>query len=453
MRFSPGLELPPDVWSGLLGFVTYFFEDCESVLRLPRLSSAHYACPELASSLAGVEGFRMTHVAPRLRTRALCMRAAKKYASHPEDMENGMKTLFESMPPEMLSDRGVVLAVLCVCPQLAQKLPGGWSDDRDMALAVVQSNEEGLLQFFPRFCQDREFVLAAVKRSGDNLEWAASFSTDREIVIAAVRESGSSLEWAPGLCNDRVVALEALNNCESAVRYVDPRLLRTRDFLVEAVKLNPYVLRTAGQWLDKDLALEAVRRFPRLGFRGLSPAMRAQADVWSVAVSQNPLALEFVPREHCARHVVASAVARDPRAWPLAPRWLRDRALALSVLSTEGLMLGHVVARPVWSDDEEAVCVAVAQNGLALEFASERLRDRRDVVKRAVRQNGLALAFASRRLRDDYCVVDVAVRQNFYALDFSNCSGDRERPGRARLPALPRARGAPWKVVSEWDEL
>jgi hypothetical protein len=41
---------------------------------------------------------------------------------------------------------------------------------------------------------------------------------------------------------------------------------------------------------------------------------------------------------------------------------------------------------------------AVQENGLALEFASERLKDDRDIVLEAVRDNGYAFVFASERL-------------------------------------------------------
>ena len=47
------------------------------------------------------------------------------------------------------------------------------------------------------------------------------------------------------------------------------------------------------------------------------------------------------------------------------------------------------------------VSIAVAQNGYALQYASVRLRDDRDIVMTAVRRTGDALKFASVRLQDD----------------------------------------------------
>jgi len=56
---------------------------------------------------------------------------------------------------------------------------------------------------------------------------------------------------------------------------------------------------------------------------------------------------------------------------------------------------------------------------LALEHASDALRNDRQLVLEAVRQNGLALEYASDALRNDREVVDGAVRQNGTALAYA----------------------------------
>jgi hypothetical protein len=64
------------------------------------------------------------------------------------------------------------------------------------------------------------------------------------------------------------------------------------------------------------------------------------------------------------------------------------------------------------------VLAVVQQDGTALEFASEALRGRREVVLTAVRQSGLALQFS--QLREEREVVLVAVRQNWRAIEFAS---------------------------------
>ncbi len=61
---------------------------------------------------------------------------------------------------------------------------------------------------------------------------------------------------------------------------------------------------------------------------------------------------------------------------------------------------------------------AVSQDGLMLQFASEKLRDNCEVVLTAVRQNGRALEFASERLKNDFTIVNSAIKQNEWSRFF-----------------------------------
>lgn len=73
---------------------------------------------------------------------------------------------------------------------------------------------------------------------------------------------------------------------------------------------------------------------------------------------------------------------------------------------------------PEAQDDDELVCIAVKKNGLALQFASDRLRNDKETVMIAVKKNGLALQFASEGLRNDKEAVMTAVNKEGGALRF-----------------------------------
>lgn len=60
------------------------------------------------------------------------------------------------------------------------------------------------------------------------------------------------------------------------------------------------------------------------------------------------------------------------------------------------------------------------QYGRALQFASEKLRNDKDVVLEAVKQDGRALRFASENLRNDKDVVLEAIKQDEWALQFAS---------------------------------
>lgn len=65
-------------------------------------------------------------------------------------------------------------------------------------------------------------------------------------------------------------------------------------------------------------------------------------------------------------------------------------------------------------DDKEEMLQAVAENGLALEHASPRLRNDRDVVRTAIRSWAPALQFASAQLRNDMSVVLIAIQAYYF---------------------------------------
>ena len=78
-------------------------------------------------------------------------------------------------------------------------------------------------------------------------------------------------------------------------------------------------------------------------------------------------------------------------------------------------------------DNEEVVLMAVRQKGRALQHASERLRDNEEVVREAIQKNAFALQHASEKLRDDKQIVLMAVRQRGGALW---CASERLRDDR-----------------------
>ena len=61
---------------------------------------------------------------------------------------------------------------------------------------------------------------------------------------------------------------------------------------------------------------------------------------------------------------------------------------------------------------------SVKNDGQTLYFASERLRDDKDVVSAAVSNKGIILKYASFRLRDDEEVAQLAISQNKEAVYF-----------------------------------
>jgi hypothetical protein len=93
-----------------------------------------------------------------------------------------------------------------------------------------------------------------------------------------------------------------------------------------------------------------------------------------------------------------------------------DRQFVKSVVQIDGMTLGGRMVPTNWRSEIEIVMLAVEQNGMALKFASEELRNDRSVVLAAVMMRGTALMYASEELKSDYYVVLDAVRNNKMAI-------------------------------------
>ena len=96
-------------------------------------------------------------------------------------------------------------------------------------------------------------------------------------------------------------------------------------------------------------------------------------------------------------------------------RLKKDKSIVLAAVAQNGLALEFAEEM---KKDKEVVLAAVSQNGLALKFASECLQGDKEVVQVAVAQNGMALEFTSIDLKRDYDIVESAIIGNYYAYDF-----------------------------------
>ena len=100
--------------------------------------------------------------------------------------------------------------------------------------------------------------------------------------------------------------------------------------------------------------------------------------------------------------------------------WLESNEFMLQTLTdnTDGRFLHY--ASEKLKDDREIVLAAVTKSGSALEFASTKLKDDKEIVLAAVTKIGSYLQYASNRLKDDKEIVLVAVAKNGQALRYAS---------------------------------
>lgn len=145
------------------------------------------------------------------------------------------------------------------------------------------------------------------------------------------------------------------------------------------------------------------------------------------------------------KEFVLTAVRNDGRALEYASEELRnDQEVVLEAVRRSGWVL--MFASKELQNDRKVVLAAVHQDGEALEYASEWLKGDSKIVLTAVRNHGRALQHASISMRDDQKVVLTAVCQDGLALMFAS---ERLRDDRKVVLAAVHQAGAALLYASE----
>ena len=173
---------------------------------------------------------------------------------------------------------------------------------------------------------------------------------------------------------------------------------------------------------DEHLVRLAVQSYPD-SLKYAAKNCRDSTKIGRIAISGDPQTYRLCgKRVQQVPELAEMAVVAVPDLMRFVPNCLRrNPRFITSCVRQRGVLLQHTRAQL----PRAAIIDAVSQDGRALKYvqdawvsAESKLQDDKDVVLAAVRLNGLALGFASRRLRSDREVVCTAVMQDQRALKF-----------------------------------
>jgi len=196
------------------------------------------------------------------------------------------------------------------------------------------------LKCYPRFADDKEVVLEAVKNEGRALELASdALRSDREIVLAAVATDGwtSALQYASDAVRaDRDIVLAALATHGDALQYASDALRADRDIVLAAVAKDGDALQYASDALraDREIVLAVVAEGGD-ALKYASDALRADREIIMAAIQRNaPGALKYAADElQRDFDIVAAAVEKDGFALHSArDEWKKDLSIVLRAL-------------------------------------------------------------------------------------------------------------------------
>ena len=293
---------------------------------------------------------------------------------------------------------------------------------------------EGSVDFFehldPEFRDDEDVVLKGLEEASAYLlrHASARLLGDPDFMIKAVRLNPYSVRYASGdLRQDHDFMIKVIGVDWQFFEYTSPHLFQTKAFLVAAVSTNGSVYTQLPVHLqsDTDVAMAALLT------NCDPPSMKRAPD--SIKANKAVM-LQAVRSVGCLEYVWSKLDG--------------DRDFTLQACTINGLCLRYTYSN--FRDDEEVVRAAVQQNGLCLRHASGRLQRDRAVVLQAVRRDGRAVEYAGHALRNDYEILEAV-----YMQDGSNWDNVRlrEQVGLADDPNLlaTAIRYAPRHTSIRWQ--
>lgn len=252
----------------------------------------------------------------------------------------------------------------------------------------------------PRW-SERSFVLDAVMRNDFALQRAApELWADREVVLAAVSRFGRALSYASAeLRADREVALAAARQDRQALYFVSPVLRADRDFMIQAVREDGFCLRYAGQKVivtgAADDALGCNGVYQLHGSHNERPKFKNTTNssilFFNMEFQQWMVNIDDIMDRWCYSH---KSVGETPASADWVHKERPEALLRVCVVEIKA--------------DREVVLEAVAQRGMALNYAAAELRSDHELALVAVRQNRLALQFVASHLWSDAAIVAAA---------------------------------------------
>ncbi|MCR4792549.1 MAG: DUF4116 domain-containing protein [Lachnospiraceae bacterium] len=312
-------------------------------------------------------------------------------------------------------------------------------------------------------CSDKAKVIEMVKQNGWALRGASEeLRADKEVVLAAVSQNGRALQYASAeLRADRDVVLEAVKQNWIALGYAADKLRGDDEIMIAAVKQDG----TALQYYNKETLDNPYRKWLHQNFPGLeyvneqdcfdalyyacyvnnhseiSPAEHLRfVQLFKIkelsdfsgeetvsgkeeSLTEAGSAAEELPEENSElwkdREFVLKTVKNQGAALKYAKDFQKDDEVSLAAVRSYGCALKYANCR-MESDflDKELVLEAVRKDGLALEFAPDRLKADRQVVLEAIRQNARAVKFMNERFRSDKVVAVEAIKHGLPRYEF-----------------------------------
>lgn len=155
-----------------------------------------------------------------------------------------------------------------------------------------------------------------------------------------------------------------------------------------------------------------------LNLQYASKQLRNDLDTVLEALKYNPLAIEFASDEMKSNEkIISKALEMDPRTLKFIPQELQTKEMVIAAVMKNGRVLEFAKN---FQGDKVIVTEAIKQDGFALDFASDELKEDTEVVDLAYKQNHRSFRSSSPKLKADEKYMEPKVREFPELIEFAS---------------------------------
>jgi hypothetical protein len=407
---------------------------------------------------------------------------------------------YEFISEELKSDREIALTAIQNNVHILKHAPDQIKNDFELMKIAVETDGMAYKFFSNELQKNRELVLKAINNQNTYYEWVPEliefvfkngneFRNDREIVLASVKRWGLHLELVSiELQADKEVVLEAYRKNQFSFKYAADTLKNDKDFILtifnqkdgyhvleyiseefkndadfkSAYKLAakegkipyrylPDDLKNSREAVlnsfqnknesidnvfddvpeefkdDKEIVLAALIPKGYLSltwfkFESVSDRLKNDKEVVLAAVRNNGEAIKYASDSlKSDRDIVWEAICKSCLLEYVSEKFRDDKQIVITAIEKMGDYTHQIkYASDRLKNDREVALSAISKCGSDLEYVSSYLKNDREVVLAAVNKDGKALEFASDELKNDREVVKTAIKENIIALNFAS---------------------------------
>lgn len=402
-------------------------EICAAAIRqngnaLKFLNTGSFRNSDICLEAVRQDGLALQYVRPEEKTPDLCLLAytgnheamefipenLRKHVLEAADSAGKEQSIIESLQNGeiLLKDVGLINQTYEVCQAAVETDPMQLEYVMqnylrpELCLMAVEKNGQAL-RYVPEDMRDSVICNAALTQNNDAWVWVPESLRDEDLYRTVVRNDCWNLQYVPDQYKTVVMCEDAVADNGLVLQFVGERLISPLLCLM-AIHSNS----EAVEYLPKDMDIETIRK-KAVAQKGSALALISvrTKELCEAAVSNDGLALQFVPENLLSEDLILKAVTENGKALRFVPENLRTEGICKEAVKSSADALQYV---PEDIRDQDLCYSAVSRNGLMLRFVPENLRTPEMCIS-AVTRNALASQYVPENL--------VYYVESFYSLN------------------------------------